>query len=581
MPPISPPMITSKPALSRQPGLRLNTRMRTYTPCLSVGTHEQPPSVRRGCVASPAGAFSRSAMRLALARRLFLALALIAGTATTPAVGQSDPASQGLEESVGRPVDQPACTQDDFNRVVDAAGEKLRAFNERAMPELERRFDQLKTRKGWGSATSNERVADYLADARTAALDAKAGRLLAKLDRLGQLEAEGAPDCSKLAELEATGLELLAVMKAKRAHMEGKLATELSGAPANPDQTAALRTDPGRGDPAADPILGRKPSNAKTPGLPDEPAPAATDEPALPNTTATATADQDNQWRNTDNKTDTRQPVEKDETDPSHQSAGTPTAKPSTSAKKPSTDASGEPLVAATSPTTSPATSPWQTETKAATPGPRDDFIAAQRRAIENTPDPDTSRTAILDRPSGDAERRATLPNGGDGEPLTPTQGYTMAEIRQATRGFFGTISTNLGSVIEYAFQNWGRPTGYILGKEGGGAFLAGLRYGKGTLYPRYGQPETVYWHGPSLGYDFGAAGSRTLILVYQMSRTTDLHRMFTGVDGSAYLVGGVGLTVLKGGPMIMTPIRSGLGLRLGANVGYLRFTNRPTWNPF
>ena len=160
-------------------------------------------------------------------------------------------------------------------------------------------------------------------------------------------------------------------------------------------------------------------------------------------------------------------------------------------------------------------------------------------------------------------------------------QGYTIDEIRSATRGFFGNVSTGLASVIEHAFRNWGHPTGYVLGQEGGGAFLAGLRYGKGTLYLRNGQQQPIYWHGPSVGYDFGATGSRTMFLIYNLETSDGLYRRFTGIDGSAYLIGGVGLTILKGGPVVMAPIRSGLGLRIGANIGYLRFTRRPTWNPF
>lgn len=159
--------------------------------------------------------------------------------------------------------------------------------------------------------------------------------------------------------------------------------------------------------------------------------------------------------------------------------------------------------------------------------------------------------------------------------------GYTLDEIRAATRGFFGTISTNLGSVIEYAFSNYGRPSAYVLGSEGGGAFLAGARYGKGTLFMRAGGERAVYWHGPSLGYDFGAEGSRTLFLIYQLKSETDLFRRFGGIDGSAYVLGGVGLTLLKGGPVLMAPIRTGVGLRLGANIGYVRFTPHATWNPF
>lgn len=171
---------------------------------------------------------------------------------------------------------------------------------------------------------------------------------------------------------------------------------------------------------------------------------------------------------------------------------------------------------------------------------------------------------------------------GGNAIPPMQQDGYSIDEIRDATRGFFGTISTNLASVIEHAFKEMGRPTAYVLGTEGGGAFFAGLRFGKGTLYMRDERDvREVYWHGPSVGTDFGASGSRTLFLIYRMRSSDDLYRNFTGIDGSAYFVGGVGLTLLKGGPVIMAPIRSGVGMRLGANLGYVRFTPQPTWNPF
>lgn len=165
--------------------------------------------------------------------------------------------------------------------------------------------------------------------------------------------------------------------------------------------------------------------------------------------------------------------------------------------------------------------------------------------------------------------------------PQVEEPGYSIEEIKSVSQGFFGTISANLASVIEYSFSNFGRPTAYVLGTEGGGAFLAGARYGKGDLFMRSGSRENVYWHGPSLGYDFGAEGSRTLFLIYQLHAAEDLFRRFGGVDGSAYVLGGVGLTVLKGGPVLMAPIRTGVGLRLGANIGYVRFTRHATWNPF
>lgn len=161
-------------------------------------------------------------------------------------------------------------------------------------------------------------------------------------------------------------------------------------------------------------------------------------------------------------------------------------------------------------------------------------------------------------------------------------QGYSIDEVREATRGFFGTISTSLASVIEHAFKTAGRPTAYVLGTEGGGAFLAGLRFGDGTLFMRnHPQTRKVWWHGPSIGGDFGASGTRTMFLIYKLENEDALFRSFTGVDGSAFFVGGVGMTVLKGGDVIMAPIRTGIGLRVGASIGYVRFTPNPTWNPF
>jgi hypothetical protein len=165
--------------------------------------------------------------------------------------------------------------------------------------------------------------------------------------------------------------------------------------------------------------------------------------------------------------------------------------------------------------------------------------------------------------------------------PASDAEGYTIEEIKAASAGFFGQVSANLGSVIEHLFRKSGRPTGYILGTEGGGAFIAGVRYGDGTLYMRSGGSQKIYWHGPSVGADFGGAGSKTLFLIYKLTSPEELYSSFTGIDGSAYLVGGVGVTLVTNGAVVLAPIRSGVGLRLGANLGYLRFTPKATWNPF
>ena len=135
--------------------------------------------------------------------------------------------------------------------------------------------------------------------------------------------------------------------------------------------------------------------------------------------------------------------------------------------------------------------------------------------------------------------------------------------------------------MIDYAFTKYGKPSGYIIGSEGGGAFLAGLRYGDGNLVTKLAGERKVYWQGPSVGYDFGAAGSQVMFLVYNVTDAEQLYSRFAGVDGSAYLVGGVGITFLKKGPIVLAPIRTGLGLRIGANIGYLKFTPTPSLNPF
>jgi len=158
---------------------------------------------------------------------------------------------------------------------------------------------------------------------------------------------------------------------------------------------------------------------------------------------------------------------------------------------------------------------------------------------------------------------------------------YEMGEITAAGHRFFGTVSQGLASVVEYAFKRAGRPNGYILGEDAGGAFIAGLRYGEGVLHSKDAGRHKVYWQGPSLGYDFGAEGSKVMVLVYNLRDPADIYQRFGGVQGSAYLVGGVGIQFQKADDVTLAPIRSGLGLRLGANVGYLKYTRRPTWNPF
>jgi hypothetical protein len=158
---------------------------------------------------------------------------------------------------------------------------------------------------------------------------------------------------------------------------------------------------------------------------------------------------------------------------------------------------------------------------------------------------------------------------------------YSIQEIVDAGHGFFGSTSGALAKVIEEAFQQHGLPNGYILGQEGSGAFVAGLTYGEGQLNTKNAGQHDVFWQGPSLGIDYGGNGTRVMMLVYDLPSVDGLFARYGGVSGSAYVVAGVGMTVLKSRNVVLVPIRTGLGARLGVNVGYLKLTRAPTWNPF
>ncbi len=158
---------------------------------------------------------------------------------------------------------------------------------------------------------------------------------------------------------------------------------------------------------------------------------------------------------------------------------------------------------------------------------------------------------------------------------------FRAEELVDSGHRFFGTISRGLALAVEEATRRWGEPNGYILGQEASGALFGGLRYGEGRLYTRNAGERRIFWQGPSLGFDVGGDGARTMMLVYNMPSVNALYQRFVGVDGSAYLIGGFGVTAVAAEEMVVVPIRSGLGWRLGVNMGYLKFTPQPTWNPF
>ncbi len=383
-----------------------------------------------------------------------------------------------LAAGVSRAAAAGTCALADFGKSVDRAGAALRAFNLENAPKLQAKLAELALKKNWPADAREEKARDFLRDERISSLDSAASELLAKIDTLGRPPETASLDCAALGELEAAGVELLAVMKAKAAYSMEKIGAAL-------------------GEKSAPPVAAAAPPEAKPPRAAEKAPPAKKTESA-------------------DDPRAARQPDVK-------------AAKP-------------------------PEISSWTT--------------TSERESS-------ASQTAL-------AHPIEAAPETAPGVPYKKfDEGYTIDEISEISRGFFGTISANLASVIEYAFNTSGRPSAYVLGTEGGGAFLAGVRYGSGDLYLRRGSSSKIYWTGPSLGYDVGAEGSRTMFLIYHLREPEGLYRRFTGVDGSAYLVGGVGVTFLKGGEIVMAPIRSGLGLRLGANLGYIRFTPEQSWNPF
>jgi len=174
-----------------------------------------------------------------------------------------------------------------------------------------------------------------------------------------------------------------------------------------------------------------------------------------------------------------------------------------------------------------------------------------------------------------------TFPAPQDNTTAAPSDGYTSTELINTGHSFFGQVTEGLASVVEHAVASYGLPNGYILGQEGAGAIVGGLRYGEGTLHTKNAGQHPIYWQGPSIGFDLGAEGNRTMMLVYNLPSIDAMHHRFAGVAGSAYLVAGVGMTVLAGNGMYVVPIVSGVGARLGINIGYLKFTPNATWNPF
>ena len=233
----------------------------------------------------------------------------------------------------------------------------------------------------------------------------------------------------------------------------------------------------------------------------------------------------------------------------------------------------------------------------AAAPADRtDDGYVAQRPLTQPTSPlpygrPDDRPDERYVAPSYEDDRPAQRFQGTEGPPTpdfhpnypasTRAETYSRNEIVQGASDFLGVTAEAVGSAVERLFRDNGRPTAYIAGEEGSGAFIAGLRYGKGLLYMKRRRPETVYWQGPTVGWDFGGNGSRSFTLCYNLQYPDAIYRRFPGVEGTAYFIGGLGVNYQRADDITLAPMRAGLGLRLGANVGYLAYSRRRNWFPF
>lgn len=180
----------------------------------------------------------------------------------------------------------------------------------------------------------------------------------------------------------------------------------------------------------------------------------------------------------------------------------------------------------------------------------------------------------------------ATVDEGTDTVTAPPTTETTSAtygedDLIGAAEGVFGKGAEGLAKLIEDLLAKQGKPNAYIVGREAGGAFIVGARYGSGTLHHKVEGTQQVYWTGPSIGFDAGANAANTFVLVYNLFDSQDLFERFPAGEGQAYFIGGLHASYLRRGDVVLIPIRVGAGLRLGVNAGYMRFSKKQRWSPF
>ena len=175
----------------------------------------------------------------------------------------------------------------------------------------------------------------------------------------------------------------------------------------------------------------------------------------------------------------------------------------------------------------------------------------------------------------------APAPTEAPADPNQPGTTYKQDDLIGAAEGVFGKGAKGVADVIQDVLKKQGEPNAYIVGREGGGALVVGVRYGSGTLFHKIEGQRPVYWTGPSVGFDAGASAGSTFVLVYNLYNTDDLYHRFPAGEGQAYLVGGFNVSYMRRGNIVLIPVRSGVGLRLGVNAGYMKFSTKHKWVPF
>jgi hypothetical protein len=200
---------------------------------------------------------------------------------------------------------------------------------------------------------------------------------------------------------------------------------------------------------------------------------------------------------------------------------------------------------------------------------------------VENSTVDGVPTDAPLDSPGTPPSGTEPAPGSSTPAPVGEQGTFQQDDLLGAAEGVFGKGAEGLAKLMEDILKKQGQPNGYIVGREGGGAFVLGLRYGSGTLYHKVEGQMPVYWTGPSVGIDAGANAGSTFVLVYNLYDSEDLYKRFPSGEGVAYLVGGFNASYLRRGDIVLIPIRVGAGLRLGANVGYMKFSKKQRWLPF